>query len=155
MQLLDLGQIKIKLRTLAMVVERCQITKVFHLVKEGGSSQDRSKIGPSWESKGQCWVWLGLASGGCQQAEVVVWGVVGAGLRPTNVFHLVKGGTGGLSTTARPWGRVLMARLPLFVHLLGARKWTDFELYQFLLRALAQHERTLRILSIFCKYLNQ
>ena len=93
----------------------------------------------SLDSQGQRFVWPGLASSWCQQAEVVVWGVVGAGLRPTNVFHLVKGGAGGLSTTARPWGRVLMARLPLFVHLLGARKWTDLELYQFLLRALAQH----------------
>ena len=110
MQLLDLGQIKIKLRTVAMVVEGCQITKVFHLVKEGHSRQDRSKIVAAWIVRDSVGVWLGLASGGCQQAEVVVWGVVGAGLRPTNVFHLVKGGTGGLSTTARPWGRVLMAR---------------------------------------------
>ena len=44
MQLLDLGQIKIKLRTVAVVVEGCEITNVFHLVKEVGTSQDRSKI---------------------------------------------------------------------------------------------------------------
>ena len=52
MQLLNLGQIKIKLRTQAMEVEGCQITKVFHLVKEGGSSQDRSKIVTAWIPKG-------------------------------------------------------------------------------------------------------
>ena len=44
MQLLDLGQIKIKLRTVAVVVEGYEITKVSHLVKEGGTSQNRSKI---------------------------------------------------------------------------------------------------------------
>ena len=48
MQMLDLGQIKIKLTTVTVVVEGCQITKVFHLVKEGGSSQDRSKIVAAW-----------------------------------------------------------------------------------------------------------
>ena len=51
MQLLDLGQIKIKLRRVAMEVEGCQITKVFHLVKEGGSRQDRSKIVTAWIAK--------------------------------------------------------------------------------------------------------